>query len=140
MKLLQTLQPSGEDNADALLTKIAVMLYEMTNEGKTIPIGLPPNAATEAKQIDANTLLSSIIGQLIVQATKQDTGNTSLASIAGMELPPYDTAGPATYYPGTNNLHTVPYFLAGNLVATVTLSYVGGGLADNDQFLTATKL
>lgn len=56
--------------------------------------------------------------------------------LGGVIIPKWDTVTP-TYYGSTNNMHTAVYSLEGNEVARWTLTYVGGGAANNDRLATA---
>lgn len=42
-----------------------------------------------------------------------------------------------TYYGGTNNIATAVYKLGATTIATVTLTYSGGGASDNDRLTSA---
>lgn len=85
-------------------------------------------------------LLAGVDGSNNPRLAKVDAGGALLVSgvLGGMVLPSYDESVLANY-PGTNNLHTVTLKSAGTVVGTITLTYAGGGAADNDV-LTGTKL
>jgi hypothetical protein len=60
------------------------------------------------------------------------------SSPAGEQLPQYD-ALTVDYYGSTNNIFHVYYRtggLSGTIVATRTINYAGGGVADNDRFVS----
>jgi hypothetical protein len=87
MNLLPNLKPSGEDNEDGLLTKIAVMLYEVTHEGKAISTEIVSgenNAATSAKQDVGNTSLANLevsTGKPNDAVATTDTGTFSITAL-----------------------------------------------------------
>lgn len=68
-------------------------------------------------------------------------GQGQLYTVAGALLgaaPPHDEIQ-LDYYGSTNNLQTVVYRLENETVATWTLTYAGGGAADNDILSGVTK-
>lgn len=56
--------------------------------------------------------------------------------VPGFAIPAFDTIVP-TYYGSTNNPHVVTYSLNGVIVATLTLTYVGGTPVANDALLAS---
>lgn len=56
-------------------------------------------------------------------------------SVQGFQVPPFDEIE-LTYYGSTNNIAQVNYKKDGNSVKVLTLTYVGGGVADNDRIAT----
>ena len=56
-------------------------------------------------------------------------------SVQGFAIPPYDAIR-IDYYGSTNNIAQVIYKKSGASVKTLTLTYVGGGVADNDRIAT----
>lgn len=54
------------------------------------------------------------------------------SSSNGMVIPQNDTQE-FTYFGSTNNVQTITYKLAGTTVATQTFTYVGNGVADDDD-------
>ena len=56
-------------------------------------------------------------------------------SVQGFAIPPYDAID-IDYYGSTNNIAQVIYKKSGASVKTLTLTYVGGGVADNDRIAT----
>lgn len=65
------------------------------------------------------------------------TENTYQGSLSGQgfQIPPFDEID-IDYYGSTNNISQVVYKKDGNSVKTLTLTYVGGGVADNDRIAT----
>ena len=65
------------------------------------------------------------------------TENTYQGSLSGQgfQIPPFDEIE-IDYYGSTNNISQVVYKKNGNSVKTLTLTYVGGGVADNDRIAT----
>jgi hypothetical protein len=61
-----------------------------------------------------------------------DEKNLKTVTIAGFALPPYDKLL-LDYYGSTNNIKHAVYYKQGVIVATLTLTYVGGAAADNDR-------
>jgi hypothetical protein len=59
----------------------------------------------------------------------------SLKQIAGFDIPAYDQIDIA-YYGSTNNIATVQYLKAGDVVATLTLTYAVQPPITNDANLT----
>ena len=59
---------------------------------------------------------------------------TSISSLQGFDIPPYDEIE-IGYYGSTNNIQTVDYGNAGNLVATLTFSYATQPPTVNDTNL-----
>lgn len=57
----------------------------------------------------------------------------------GLALPHYDDAV-LSYYGATNNLQQVTYKLATATVATLLLTYAGGGAADDDKLIRVQRL
>lgn len=79
-------------------------------------------------------LISGVDDSGVPQLVKVDAEGRLLAvgvASGGLALPPYDDSVLANYG-GTNNLHTVTLKLAGVTLGAVTLSYAGGGAANND--------
>ena len=62
------------------------------------------------------------------------TENTYQGSLSGQgfQIPPFDEID-INYYGSTNNISQVVYKKDGNNVKVLTLTYVGGGVADNDR-------
>lgn len=65
-------------------------------------------------------------------------GGSGSGTIPGFVIPPYDEIDLAMWST-TNNLKTVTYKKATITVATLNLTYVGSGAADNDVLLKITK-
>lgn len=65
------------------------------------------------------------------------TENTyqSAGSVSGFQIPPFDEIE-LSYYGSTNNISTVSYKKDGNVVKVLYITYVGGGVADNDRIAT----
>ena len=63
----------------------------------------------------------------------------SLKQIAGFDIPEYDQIDIA-YYGTTNNIATVQYLKAGNVVATLTLTYAVQPPTTNDANLTGVTV
>lgn len=61
-----------------------------------------------------------------------------LSHASGLRIPHHDSFA-VSYYAGTNNIETVVYSLDAAEVATVTLTYAGGG-ASNDDLLTGASI
>lgn len=66
------------------------------------------------------------------------TMNVGGSPIPGFNIPKYDTIA-ITYYGATNNIETVVYSLGGTTVATLTLTYAGAGVADDDTLIGVVK-
>lgn len=64
-----------------------------------------------------------------------DAGNLKVNALFGLQLPFWDNFT-ATRYGSTNNLHVITFKVASTTVATLTLTYFGGGAADNDTVQT----
>jgi hypothetical protein len=62
------------------------------------------------------------------------TENTYQGSLSGQgfQIPPFDEID-IDYYGSTNNIFQVVYKKNGAIVKTLTLTYVGGGVVDNDK-------
>jgi|LakMenE18May11ns_1017448.scaffolds.fasta_scaffold9402524_2 hypothetical protein len=63
----------------------------------------------------------------ITENTYQTAG-----SVSSFPIPPFDEVD-ITYYGSTNNIYQVFYKNGGSSVKTLTLTYVGGAVADNDR-------
>jgi hypothetical protein len=63
----------------------------------------------------------------ITENTYQTAG-----SVSSFPTPPFDEVD-ITYYGSTNNIYQVFYKNGGSNVKTLTLTYVGGAVADNDR-------
>lgn len=61
-------------------------------------------------------------------------GTAPLSGGGGLAIPGGSTGFTVTYYGSTNNIQTVTYSNG----SVLTLTYVGGGAADDDLILTAT--
>lgn len=56
-------------------------------------------------------------------------------SVQGFQVPPFDEIE-LSYYGSTNNIAQVIYKKSGDSVKVLTLTYVNGGVADNDRIAT----
>ena len=62
----------------------------------------------------------------------------TLANGASFSVPPYNSQA-FTYVGGSNNIATQTFKLNGTTVSTLTFTYVGGGVSDDDLILTITQ-
>lgn len=66
----------------------------------------------------------------ITENTYQTAG-----SVSGFQVPPFDEIE-LEYYGATNNISKVTYKKDGSDVKVLYITYIGGGIADNDRIAT----
>lgn len=64
---------------------------------------------------------------------------TSIANLQGFQIPEYDELA-LTYYGSTNNIATIAYKKASDVVATLTLTYSVQPPTSNDENLTTVSI
>lgn len=98
--------------------------------------GATPQTFSTLEGLPLGTADNSGTGEIGVKVI--NIGGVGSASIPGFVIPPYDEIDLAMWG-STNNLKTVTYKKATVTVATLDLTYVGGGAADNDVLLKIAK-
>lgn len=118
----------GVDRGDGVLGTLVVPSYEDVRYGTAVDDTVGSLICGEALLMtqDQKTFLALSAGRQLWQIKQAISGSP------GFQIPQYDDIE-LTYYGSTNNVETVVYKNDGATVATLTLTYVGGGAADNDN-------